>query len=328
MQLHPTCRVLDSTKIKQYMECPRRFFFRYVLGWDVDLPNHHLAYGTCLHRGLATLMCNGLNDDGLASAIAVFQDEYKKLYPNFIDLEEEHAPKNLSNGVRLLYRYVQNYQFRDHFDVLHVEVAGSVPVSEEPPRELYFRLDTVCSENGKVFSLEHKPTSYMPSSWAEQWQLDVQIFAYIHALHYHFHEEAPVSGVVVNGMTICNPPKMKKDGELYANSRDIEFVRVTVDKSYDMLESWLWDLNEAIDDLEWDFECLANCKEGDDRLECFPRRSTHCVNKYGTCPFLALCSAWPNPLQRCAEPPTGFRVEWWDPRDVLKEAKETWKGEN
>jgi len=24
--------------------------------------------------------------------------------------------------------------------------------------------------------------------------------------------------------------------------------------------------------------------------------------------------AWPNPLQRCDEPPLGFKVEYWDPR--------------
>lgn len=327
MELHQTTKLMDSTKLKSYIECPRQFFFRYVLGWTQDMPNHHLAYGTCLHKALATLMCNGLNSESLASSIAVFQEEYRKLYPNFTDLEEELAPKNIGNGTRLLYQYVQNYQFRDKFDVLHVEVAGSVPVCDDPPRELYFRLDTVCRENGTLFVLEHKPTSYMPSNWAEQWQLDNQIFAYIHALYYHFKTEAPIRGVVVNGMTICNPPKLKKDGGQYANARDTEFTRVTVDKSFDMLESWLWDVNEALDDLEFDFERLSECNEADDRLECFTRRSTHCVHKYGVCPFLSLCSAWPNPLQRCSVPPNGFKQEWWDPRDVLKEAKEQWKGE-
>lgn len=44
----------------------------------------------------------------------------------------------------------------------------------------------------------------------------------------------------------------------------------------------------------------------------FPMNDTSCTDFFG-CPYHDYCMSWQNPLQRCGEPPLGFREEFWDP---------------
>ena len=50
--LHPSVGVIDSTKIKGYLTCPRKFFFEHILGWKPIDSAHDLIYGQALHYAL------------------------------------------------------------------------------------------------------------------------------------------------------------------------------------------------------------------------------------------------------------------------------------
>ena len=75
---------------------------------------------------------------------------------------------------------------------------------------------------------------------------------------------------------------------------------------------WLWNVLDYLNDIERDMDRLHHSSEGDSVLMAFQLNPKSCTS-YKGCPFHEYCLAWANPLQRCAEPPIGFRVEHWDP---------------
>jgi hypothetical protein len=72
---------------------------------------------------------------------------------------------------------------------------------------------------------------------------------------------------------------------------------------------------DILDDLEREMDRLFHCKESDPVLMAFPMRSKACTD-YRGCPFRDYCLSWANPLQRCYEPPLGFREEFWNPAEM------------
>ena len=44
---HESWYIHDSSKIQEYLECPRMYFYRYVMGWTPDSFNNHTDFGEC-----------------------------------------------------------------------------------------------------------------------------------------------------------------------------------------------------------------------------------------------------------------------------------------
>ena len=86
--------VLDSTKIKAYLECPRKFFYEYVVGWRSIEPNIHLEFGKAWHLAMEHLLVKGYEDEELVQAYTLFHNHYRKYFPEVMD--DVYAPKNLS----------------------------------------------------------------------------------------------------------------------------------------------------------------------------------------------------------------------------------------
>jgi hypothetical protein len=78
------------------------------------------------------------------------------------------------------------------------------------------------------------------------------------------------------------------------------------------MNSWLWTVIDLTNDIDREFDRLSHCKESDPVMQAFPMRSGACT-KYRGCVYHDYCLAWQNPLQRCYEPPLGFKTEFWDP---------------
>jgi hypothetical protein len=87
----------------------------------------------------------------------------------------------------------------------------------------------------------------------------------------------------------------------------------------EMMQAWLVNVNKWFDNLERDFDALASDSPSNDVMESFPLNTQSCTKYFG-CPFIAFCTAWANPLRRCAAPPLDFKVSHWDPRDREKDA--------
>lgn len=311
---HPTFDIHDPSKVQSFTDCPRGYFFSYVLGWRRDESNIHLVFGSAWHEAMEHLYNNGLNMKEVDIAFQKFLEIYREGFPNDIT-DKERAPKNPEHVLKGLVKYVTEYRSYDKdIEVLYTEVAGTVPIRED--RLIHTKTDVVLRDVDGIWSHEHKTTGRNSEPWRNKWELILQVGTYAHLLNASFPNEH-VEGVKINGA-------------VFTKSRGVEFMRIPVRKTPLDMQQYLWEINHWMDQIEWNFIELSKCSPDDDVMTAFPKNAQSC-SKFG-CKYPGLCSAWQNPLKRCSQPPPGYKVEWWDPRRENEEksnfvAKPDEKGE-
>lgn len=309
----PTWNIQDSSKIKTLMECQRKYFFNYVLGWQHDRPNIHLIFGSAWHEALAMLY---LSDFSVENVKRAFYEGFLPLYRASFDASDDEAnmPKSPSRAFLALAAYVKRWQKKKHeYTIMRhegipmVEIGGTINLSDD--RNIAFKMDTVMKGPHGIISREHK-TGSSAWMWDLQFYLSPQVGTYSHVL-YCLYPETEVRGVVVDG-TIFK--KTKDDAKKDAKDpfRHFEFISVPVYKSPSNMNWWMNTMLWWLDMVEWNFNTLAQCSEKDSVLRAFPPNPTGCTN-WGGCPYHDFCMAWSNPLRHCEHPPIGYHVEFWDP---------------
>lgn len=303
--VHPTWDITDTSKMKDYCDCPRKYFWNHVLGWSSDAPNNHLIFGEAIHRALSFLLQTDYSSEAIYTAYSEkFLPYYRQHFPPQTDaLMKAKTPESV---ILMLPRYAQTY--KDDFvkyEVLHVEVGGAVPVSSS--RVVHLRIDAILRHRleGYVFCQEHKSGSGITRFWTDQWDLDLQPGTYTHAVRSAFPSEN-VKGTQINGIHF----KVTKSRE-FKN----EFIRLPIWKSGAHLLTWLVTVNRIIDEIEHDFRMLANEDPANEVMSAFRMNPGSCTKYFG-CPYHNLCCSWPNPLARCDRVQMGFKVEFWDPREL------------
>jgi len=277
------------------MDCPRRYFYEYVLGWRPDAPNNHLVFGQAWHDAMEHLLLNGYEDDSVLAAFDKFLSTYREEFPESSD--SLYEPKTPTNALRALGLYSERYlsDLRE-FEVLYTEIAGTVPINQS--QVLHFRLDSICRDKqGRYFSLEHKTGSRMSRFWTDQWPLSVQVGTYTHVMHC-LYPSPEVWGVKINGT--------------FFQKTKIDFLRLPIRRTLDHMKQWLWNVTWWADQIAWNFESLTDCSDDEEVLMAFPQQPGSCTKYFG-CPYHDFCLAWANPLQHLDIVPPGFKVEYWNP---------------
>jgi len=292
---HETWKIIDSSKIQEFLGCPRQYFYRYILGWQSEYPNNHLIFGEAIHLAMEYLLDNDYSTDSVAKAFDLFNNRYREDFPETTD--ELFGAKTPARTIEMLMEYSEKYKSdSSDFDVLYTEIAGTVPLSED--RALAFRQDTICRGQEGIFSLEHKTGGKtLDKKWQEQWALKTQIGTYSHVLYCLFPDEE-IFGVKINGLGFL---KTK-----------FSLERVPIRKNKESMQVWLWNTLYWLDQIYWNIELLDKCKESDPLMMAFPMNTESCENYFG-CAYHDFCLAWPNPLKRCDEVPQGMKVEFWNP---------------
>lgn len=290
-----TWKIVDSTKLTTFMECPRSYFYEYVLGWRSIYPNLHLEFGTAWHLAMEHLLQKGYSPESIKDAYKLLEDHYRQFFS--VEMDASNAPKNPSNAFMALVEYVNYWKVEDTNDkVLYTEIAGVASIAKD--RLIHFRMDSILDQAKGITSREHKTASQLSRQWRDQWSLAIQVGTYLHVLYCLFPPET-VWGVEING-TIFNKTKT-------------QFERVPCRRQPSMMEVWLATVNYWVDNVEREMEFLFNeCTEEDTVLRAFPQNPTSCTKYFG-CKFQDYCLAWANPLQHCKEPPMDMKIEHWNP---------------
>jgi len=212
MELHPSLQIIDSSKLQDYVTCPRMFFYRHVLGWRPEGVQFDLIFGEAMHAALETLYRYGF---GNAFGPQHTQTVRDLAYARFLEVyrgsfgeetDDDRVAKNPYSAAEAIEGYCVEYQNDlDRYEVFAVggqpcvEVSGFVPISNS--QRLYFRQDAILRDksNGKLFCLEHKTASRGGRIWAAQWDLSIQVGCYTHAL-YSMFDRNEVWGARVNGI--------------------------------------------------------------------------------------------------------------------------------
>ena len=291
----PVLDIIDSSKLKTFERCPRKFFWRYVCGWEPQGSNIHLEFGSAWHLAMEHLLINGYSVKSIKDAWTLLNNHYRLHFPPEEDII--HAPKNPENAMVALMGYVEQYGRTDDFKVLYTEVAGSVPITND--KEITFKMDGVIQDDNGISILEHKTSSRDSAAWHAQWPLSLQTGTYTHALHSLFSMNE-IYSVIVNGAFL------RKKGNGF--SRDV------VHFSFDQLNIWLNRVKTLIAQIDWCYNMI--CEPGAIDAEVmvgFPICGEACTDFGKSCTYHDFCQAWPNPLRRCGVVQGGFKWNHWDP---------------
>ena len=301
----PTWKIRDSSKLDTYQECPRKYFFEHILGWRSESPAHDLYFGESWHKAREWQLIRGYED--IEGAYTAFISYYRLKFPP--ETDELYCPKDpMAVGFALNKFRDERMSDLTENELLLTETSGTVPVAEN--RFLHYRMDSVLreKEEGRVFSWDHKSAKKFSRQWSEKFFLSIQNGTYTHCLYCMY----PIEEVL--GVEFCGTAFefLKRGSKARPPGYHINFLRVPAFKNSDQMNVWLWTVNDLLDDIDRDMNRLMDCSEGDQVMQAFPQRTTSCTNYWG-CIFHDYCMSWPNPLQRCYEPPLGFKIEFWDP---------------
>ena len=313
----PSWEIIDSSKLDDYLRCPRLYFYAHILGWRMDAPAHDLYFGECWHMAREYQLIHGY--DKIEEAYDVFLTHYRKEYDE--ESDRLYQPKTPSAVNHALANFaVTYYNDLEENELLKnpdsgeplTEISGSVPIDEK--RVIYFRMDSLLQnkETGKIFSWDHKTTSkYIQyDAWEKQFYLGIQNGTYTHCM-YCLYPVDQVLGVEFCG---CGFEHLSRGSKARPAGDYSILKRVSAFKSPDQMNVWLYTVIDAVNNIEREMDRLFHCSDNDPVMQAFPINPGGCA-KYRGCEFHDYCMAWPNPLRRCQEPPIGFKQEFWDPRE-------------
>lgn len=295
-----TWDILDGTKMNTYLECPRKFFYEYILGWRPTGANNHLVFGKAWHEALEHLYVYGIESVHIEAAFDKFMQAYRKEIPEAND--SMYWPKTPDNAFTALCEYVRkNIKDWSKYKVLYTEIAFCAPISKE--HVMYGRKDAIIQDmqTNLIITLEHKTGSRAGRTWDMQWENAMQPYLYTHVDYLLGFPEDLVGTIIMNGTFF-----MKN------KTNPINFQRYRLKHNYNQMQNWLSQVNYWADMIDYDFDMFSNCSISDDIMECFHMNTTNCV-KWAGCSYLDYCRAWRNPLQQYERVPFEMKVEHWNP---------------
>jgi len=309
-QENPLWYVVDSTKAKDYLECPRKFWWRHILGWETDGANINLVFGEAFHKIMEQLLIDGYSVDAVDAGMTAFNKVYRQYYA--AETDQDRAPKNAVYAELAAIDYIKNYSADlARYEVLHTEVSGSVAIvpsdGDRRLTKLYFKMDSILRDSAldAIVSFEHKTTGQsFTQRYGNQWPLSFQIGTYSHVMR-SFYPPEEVWGVIVNAISLLKTKTA--------------FMRYPVRKTTPQMEVWLNIADNVLWNIEQDLESyMAETEDPGLTMHSFPLNPTSCDRWFG-CPYLDFCVAWENPITRTLSyiaPPEGFKQSFWDPRAI------------
>lgn len=300
LPLLPDVFVLDSTKLKAYQTCPKRFMFEYVFGLVDEEPSIHLVFGQAWHEAMESLLQTGYTVENVEKAY----ERFLSVWSTFPSYNHPDAAKSQENALTALYEYCVSYK-HDSFRVRFTEIAGEIPISISGDKKLAFKIDAVIEKEGLAYVLEHKTASRV--GFEDQHRIGTQVGLYTHVLHSLYDD---VGGVIINEAILYKP----NTAAAKKRERINEFLRVPISLNKNQLGRWLETANYYYDAIMRDLELFQeNLAIGWDKNTCFVQNPSSCFSYNSKCPYFDFCYIWNDYSSRFQDEQIGFSKRVWNP---------------
>lgn len=326
-------RYYDNSSLENFRRCHRMYYLRNVRDWTPEYTSHNLIFGLCWHSAMDVvwnLASSSKTDlEIMTDALVAFQEVWNKYYPGWKAEQEstlgtgqdELYPKTPGRAADMLVWYLKT---RRHilagYEILGIEVPFIVPLSygQEDTSEIYYigRNDKIIrkSDDKRVYIIDHKTTKSDGAAWVNTFQPNNQVDGYNYSGLMTYGDE--FMGVQIDGALCQKGPKVSKDPSLPSG---IGFPQHILRAATGFTQAWLWETTYTIMLLESHLKMLEDCKNEDEILKAFDKRTTAC-GYYSGCIYRNICAYITNPARE-VEPPTGFKVEKWIPFEILDQTK-------
>lgn len=303
----------DNTRLSAFKKCPRYYYFRHIRHWAPEKASAPLIFGGAWHMAMETiwpmLVSGADKKDIIKAAFKAFIDEWTLRgmpHPDHMDyeMEKELAPRTPGVAFEMIIDYVTNRapKVKD-LELISVERPFIVPLAADDDSRFYVgKIDKVVLQRKKVRAIEHKTTTAYKKdggfrgTFVDGFSPNSQVDGYLYALHMLWPGQ--VQGVWVDAALV--------------HRTETAFLFIPVEKPQDQLNSWLWETNYWIDQIQAHKAALEECSSEDPFLAAFPKQTGSCQDFNKNCEYHDICRFKANPLQM-TEPPAGFHEEFWDP---------------
>lgn len=207
----PFPATIDSTMLKTFRECPRKFELEYLRHWKTKTPSVHLHAGAAYATGLEVTRREFFEQGTPAEeSLELGISALIKHYGEFPCPPE--SAKSLPRMVGALEYYFSVFPLeRDPLRPIQwapgkhgIEFTFAVPLPFNHPvtgEPLIYtgRSDMIGEMGGAVYIEDDKTTSQLGSSWSSQWDMRSQFTGYCWAAR---QSGLKVDGVIVRGVSI------------------------------------------------------------------------------------------------------------------------------
>lgn len=323
----------DNTRISTYRECNRKFYLRHIRDLTPEGDRVDLIFGQAWHEAM-NVVWRGLGIDKKTAA-TVAKEAFLKFTAHWTEkgLPDPQAPdgyqiitdrwptKNPWVALEMLANYIKQREgfIRDCTEI-EIERPFAVPLGitipytdtttgERTEEEVFYigRLDkTVKHKQHGRLVVEHKTTGWYAkeggfrSDYLESFSPNSQVDGYLFVGNSLF--EGGLKGLWV-------------DAALTHKSVHDKFKFIPIDRQFAALDAWLIETRIYVRRIVEEMNALeaGNLPEGPFPL--FPKNTGSC-HTYAGCSFRDICKYVPDPRRLTL--PGGFKVERWEPFDLLK----------
>lgn len=264
--------LLDNSSLEKVTTCPRSAELGLCLRKQGNTDRVALRFGgiahKCLEARYRAASAMYAQSQGVEQVmVAIAQQEYSIWQP------PEDDYRNFDRMVDLIHHYGLTYPFED-FEVIKfpdgkpfVEVPFAYPLGVIDGIKIVWigKVDLAYTLNGATFLMDHK-TSSMATNM-DEFLISHQFYGYAWALEQMLGRK--VDGVIINRI-VCRKPT--KTGIPFTFERKY----IPIDRN--LLAEWSQDCLHIIADF------MESARRG-----YFPKHTTHCVAKFGTCEFHKVC---------------------------------------
>lgn len=292
--------LIDNSSMEQFTTCPRAALYSVARRLRPSGERVPLVFGGIIHKILearyrATTSLHAQTPEVTSVMLATAEREFAKWTP------PEDEFRNYSCAVEFIRRYEEQYPF-ETFTVARlpdgtplIEVPFAIPLGTIGDIKVVWtgRIDLcyVSENGGGLYVMDHKTTSIMGPSFAEQFRIAHQLYGYAWAVEQLTGKT--VSAVVINGLGIRKPSKTGKA---------FEFTRPVITIERGLIDEWKTDCLHIISDF------IEMCARG-----YLPKHTAWCVGKFGTCPYHKVCTLETNEQREVMLSSGEYQKNEWSP---------------
>jgi len=276
---------LDYSTMCDFMVCPRRGFWRHIVGVRTNKRQLALEFGGAVHAGLHAWYLTHAERPMLAA----FSQDWPGDDPT-------DSKRTTECGHKILKAYARHYA-TEQLEVEAVEVTAAQTIFEIP---FVFKCDALVRDSTGVWVLEHKTSSSFSPLTIKSTRPNPQFVGYAVGAESYFGQK--VAGTIYNGLLVSK----SKTG----------FLREYIDFEPWERELWADEVRAFIRSFP-----KAGGLAPLSAMSLFRRNTVMCTTYYGECPYRTLCVTEPNEEMLEKELEIGYTLDRWNPLEEDENAK-------